>query len=214
MRIITFIILILSGYSLGLGQSSANLQTMLETEQLLDRLGYWIVKVDGRVDASTRHAITAFQKVEGRKRTGKLSVADLELLRNAASPEPRFKTGALHVEVDLTRQVLFVVDASGTVTHILPVSSGNEKRYFDQGKWQIAHTPRGKFWIVRKIDGVRQASLGALYYPNYFYEGVAIHGSNSIPAYPASHGCVRIPRFSDRAFSRMVKVGTEIFVYG
>jgi lipoprotein-anchoring transpeptidase ErfK/SrfK len=123
------------------------------------------------------------------------------------------QTGAVHVEIDLTRQVLFLIDAANQVTLILPVSSGNEKRYFDQGKWQVAHTPRGHFRIERKINGVRKAPLGNLYYPNYFHDGVAIHGSNSVPAFPASHGCVRIPRFADRSFSSMVSVGTEVFVY-
>jgi lipoprotein-anchoring transpeptidase ErfK/SrfK len=184
-----------------------------EIETLLSNLGYWIVKVDNQADASTRHAITAFQKVEGRKRTGILSAADIETLRFAAPPKARYQTAAPHVEIDLTRQVLFLTDAAGNVVRILPVSSGNEKRYFDQGKWQVAHTPRGHFRIERKINGVRKASLGNLYYPNYFHGGVAVHGSNSVPAYPASHGCVRIPRFADRAFSAMVRVGTEIFVY-
>lgn len=186
---------------------------MLQVETLLDNLGYWILKVDGKADASTRHAIMAFQKVEGRKRTGVLNAADLEALQFAQSPIARHNTGNEHVEIDLTRQVLFFVDASGRVIRILPVSSGNEKRYFDQGKWQIAHTPRGHFRITRKINGVRKATLGNLYYPNYFYEGVAIHGSNSIPSFPASHGCVRIPRFADKAFFQMTPIGMEVFVY-
>lgn len=186
---------------------------ILEAEKLLAGLGYWILKVDGKADASTRHAITAFQKVEGRKRTGVLSSADMEALRIASPPQARHMTGDLHVEIDISRQALFLVNADGAVTHVLPVSSGNEKKYFDQGKWQIAHTPRGRFRIERKINGVREASLGSLYYPNYFYGGVAIHGSTSIPAFPASHGCVRIPRFADRLFFGMVRVGTEVFVY-
>lgn len=186
---------------------------MLEVETLLSSLGYWIVKVDGVADPSTRHAITAFQKVEGLKRTGRLSAADLESLRFASPPKAKFQTGAAHVEIDISRQVLFLTDSSGKIVRILPVSSGNEKKYFDEGKWQIAHTPRGHFRILRKINGVRKASLGNLYYPNYFHGGVAIHGSNSVPPFPASHGCVRIPRFADRAFFGMVHLGMEVFVY-
>jgi lipoprotein-anchoring transpeptidase ErfK/SrfK len=186
---------------------------LLEIETLLSDLGYWILKVDGVADASTRHAMTAFQKVEGRKRTGVLSAADLEALHFAKAPRAKFQTGAAHIEVDISRQVLFLADSAGTVVRILPVSTGNGARYFDQGKWQVAHTPRGEFRIERKLNGVRRASLGNLYYPNYFHGGVAIHGSNSIPPYPASHGCVRIPRFADRAFSAMVHVGMEVFVY-
>lgn len=188
-------------------------RSTLEVETLLSNLGYWVLKVDDVADASTYHAITAFQKVEGRKRTGKISAADLEALRFASKPPARFQSGAAHVEIDITRQVVFLVDASGIVMRILPVSSGNEKRYFDQGKWQVAYTPRGHFRIERKINGVRKASLGSLYYPNYFYGGVAIHGSTSVPPFPASHGCVRIPRFADRAFFALVPIGTEVFVY-
>jgi lipoprotein-anchoring transpeptidase ErfK/SrfK len=179
---------------------------------LLSALGYWITKVDGVADSSTRHAIVAFQKVERRKRTGVLNDAELRAMRGAASPQPR-STGERHLEIDLTRQVLFLVNESGVITHILPVSSGNEKKYFDQGKWQIAHTPRGNFRITRQIDGVRRAPLGALYYPSYFSGGVAVHGSNSVPVYPASHGCVRIPNFAARDLLKMVPVGTPVSVY-
>ena len=186
---------------------------LLTAERLLSDLGYWVIKVDGKADASTRHAIMAFQKVEGRKRTGRLTAADLRALRSAQRPVARYLNRPAHLEIDLKRQVLFMVDDSGIVARILPVSSGNEKKYFDQGKWQVAHTPRGLFQIERKINGVRKASLGDLYYPMYFSAGAAIHGSNSIPSYPASHGCVRIPRFADQALFKLVKIGTDVFVY-
>ena len=186
---------------------------LLEAEQILSGLGYWVLTVDGKADASTRHAITAFQKVERLKRTGTLNGGVLEKLRFASRPAARFNTGHAHVEIDITRQVLFLTDALGMVVRILPVSTGNEKRYFDQGKWQIAHTPRGAFKIKSKINSVRHAPLGDLYYPNYFHGGVAIHGSLSIPPTPASHGCVRIPRYADKAFSGLVWVGMEVFVY-
>jgi peptidoglycan hydrolase-like protein with peptidoglycan-binding domain len=186
---------------------------MLEAETLLSKLGYWIVKVDGRADASTRHAIMAFQKVEGRKRTGALSAADLKVLRGAQRPEPRYPTATPHIEVDLVRQVLFYVDETATVKRILPISSGNGKRYRDEGMWKIANTPTGLFNVGRKINGVRQSSLGALYYPSYFLGGIAIHGSNSIPPYPDSHGCIRVPRFADRALFRMIKMQMEVYVY-
>jgi lipoprotein-anchoring transpeptidase ErfK/SrfK len=142
-----------------------------------------------------------------------MKAGDLEALNSAKRPEARHNTGVRHVEVDISRQVLFLVEGDGTVKLVLPVSTGNEKKYLDKGKWQIAHTPRGQFEIERKINGVRKASLGNLYYPSYFYGGVAIHGSPSVPVRPASHGCVRIPRFADQAFFKMVKIGTEVYVY-
>src|SRR5262245_35602256 len=99
--------------------------TNLEVEQRLSDLGYWITKVDGKRDDSTRQAIIAFQKVERRKRTGVLSASDMELLQSASKPTPKY-TGDTHVEVDISRQVLFYVGADGTVERILAVSTGNE----------------------------------------------------------------------------------------
>lgn len=210
--ILVVLIICGSGNGFQIFAQSKSAKQLLEAERLLSNLGYWIIKADGVKDASTYHAIVAFQKVERRKRTGVLTADLLQAMQNASRPSPRF-SGAAHIEIDITRQVLFLVDANGSITHILPVSSGNEEKYFDQGKWQIAHTPRGEFKIERRINGVRKASLGSLYYPNYFYQGVAIHGSNSIPVKPASHGCVRIPRFADQAFFNMVWLKMDVYVY-
>ncbi len=184
-----------------------------EAEKLLAERGYWIIKVDGVKDASTYHAITAFQKVEGRKRTGVLTGNELTALRNSARPAAAVQNGTAHIEIDLKRQVLFLVDENNLVTRILPVSSGSGKRYFEDGKWQIAVTPLGDFQITRQIKATRYAPLGSLFHPNYFVGGVAVHGSDSIPFSPASHGCVRIPHFASTEFSDLVSVGMPVHVY-
>ncbi len=187
-------------------------ELIYQTEKLLSERGYWITKVDKIKDSSTYHAIAAFQKVENRKRTGVLNIREFEAIRNAERPKPVY-VGAKHIEIDLNRQVLFLVDENDVVTHILPVSTGNGKAYYENGKKQIAYTPRGIFKITRQIKGIRKAPLGTLYHPNYFYNGVAIHGSDSIPFYPASHGCVRIPRFSAKDFSDLVTIGLLVVVH-
>ena len=54
-------------------------QEILEARELLDQLGYWVnVDVTGN-DVSLRHALIAFQKTEGRGRTGVLTIEELEL---------------------------------------------------------------------------------------------------------------------------------------
>ena len=183
-----------------------------EAEQILSSLGYWITKVDGRPDDSTRQGIIAFQKVEGLKRTGVLDAKILTALRLASRPEAKHK-GEAHVEIDITRQVILLVNDEGVVTRVLSTSTGNGERYFSQGKWQKAYTPRGTFKIQRQIKGHRKAPLGTIYYPSYFNGGIAIHGSNSIPVTAASHGCARIPRFADKQFVELVKVGMPVYVY-
>ena len=198
----------------GEGESGAEMKAARnkEAEELLSNLGYWITKVDGRSDDSTRQGIIAFQKVEGLKRTGVLDDKVIRALRLADRPVAKH-AGPAHVEIDISRQVIFLVDDSGAVTKVLSTSTGNGERYFSEGKWQKAYTPRGTFKIQRQIKGVRVAPLGTIYYPSYFNGGIAIHGSNSIPVTAASHGCARIPRFADKQFVEMVKVGMPVYVY-
>jgi N-acetylmuramoyl-L-alanine amidase len=187
-------------------------QDILEAEQLLANLGYWTGPVDGQFDAASRYALVAFQKVEGRERSGRLTAAELQALRTAARPTP-METGYAHVEADLSRQVLFVVDDGGTVTRVLPISSGSGEEFTSEGWTRRAVTPTGRFKVYRKVDGWRKAPLGSIYYPNYFLSGVAIHGSPSIPAKAASHGCIRIPVYAAKEFSEITPNGTVVIVH-
>ena len=202
------------------GSASANTETgneqnrarVNEAETLLASLGYWVVKVDGVTDASTRQAVIAFQKAEGLKRTGVLNDDLLARMRAAARPTAR-NAGEAHVEIDLARQILLLVDDAGQVSRVLAVSTGSGEWYVSEGKRQKAVTPTGEFKITRQIKGNRKAPLGTIYYPSYFHEGWAIHGSNSIPVTPASHGCARVPRFAEKELSNLLHVGMPVYVY-
>lgn len=187
-------------------------QEKLEAEQRLWDLGYWAGRVDGQFDSDSRHALIAFQKVEGRSRTGKLTHEELNALRTAVRPQPRHRRYP-HVEIDLARQVLFLVDETGEVARILPVSTGNGELYMDQGKIHRARTPTGTFKVLRKIKGWRLSSLGLMYYPNYIFNGIAIHGSFSIPTRPASHGCIRVPMYAAKELSSLLPIGIEVIIY-
>ena len=187
-------------------------QEKLEAEQRLWELGYWAGPVDGKFDSDSRHALIAFQKVERRARTGRLTLDELNALRAATRPQPRHGRYP-HAEIDLERQVLLVVDESGEVTRILPVSTGNGKLYMDHGQIHRARTPTGTFKVLRKIKGWRLSSLGLMYYPNYVFNGIAIHGSFSIPTKPASHGCIRVPLFAAKELSSLLPIGIEVLIY-
>ncbi|HXO43694.1 MAG TPA: peptidoglycan-binding domain-containing protein, partial [Thermoanaerobaculia bacterium] len=90
----------------------------------LTELGYWAGAASGPWDATWRHALIAFQKVEWRKPTGVLTRAEWDAMLPTNPPAPR-ETGPAHIEVDLARQVLFMVDDAGVVSHILPISTGS-----------------------------------------------------------------------------------------
>jgi len=182
-----------------------------EAESKLSELGYWTGPVDGRLDEATRSALIAFQKWEGRAITGKLTVAELEAIRHAAPPKPR-DLGYAHVEVDVERQVLMLIDEEGAVK-VLPVSTGSDKEFPDQGQMSVAYTPRGRFVVYDKTYGWENGDLGSVYYANYISGGVAIHGYLTVPTTPASHGCIRIPMFAAREVSRLLPVGTIVLVY-
>jgi N-acetylmuramoyl-L-alanine amidase len=183
-----------------------------EAERRLSEMGYWTGPVDGAVDSITRTALIAFQKWEGRKITGRLTREELEAIRNAAAPQPR-DTGYKHVEIDVDRQVLSLIDDDGTIVRIVPVSTGSGRRYNEKGNRGLAYTPKGRFRIYGKVSGWKRSPLGLLYYPNYFSDGLAIHGNPSVPSEPASHGCIRVPMFASRAISQMLPVGTIVIIY-
>jgi lipoprotein-anchoring transpeptidase ErfK/SrfK len=193
-------------------QRVASKSEILESKQLLSELGYWLGPLNGKMDAASRSALIAFQKLERREITGRLTDQELEALRHANRPKPR-ETGYAHIEVDLTRQVLLVIGEDSAVTRILPVSSGNGKEFTSEDWTRQAVTPTGRFKVHRKLDGWRKSPLGLMYYPIYYLSGVAIHGAKSVPTYPASHGCIRIPMFAAQELNEMTPIGTVVLVY-
>lgn len=182
-----------------------------EAEQRLTELGYWTGPVDGIFDAGSRSALIAFQKWEGRPVTSKLTLAEIEAIRAGGGPKAR-ETGYEHVEVDVDRQVLLIINEAGGV-RVLPVSTGSGKPFVVDGQSSVAYTPRGRFVVYDKTYGWEDGVLGSVYYANYITGGVAIHGYETVPTTPASHGCIRIPMFAAREVSKLLGLGTIVLVY-
>ena len=159
-----------------------------------------------------RPGLIAFQKYEGRKVTGQIHRDDFDAIMNAHAPRAK-DLGYKHVEVDLDRQVLLATDDEGIVKKVLPVSTGSNKQYNEKGMSGLAYTPRGRFRIYAKIAGWRKSPLGLLYYPNYFSDGLAIHGNSSVPDTPASHGCIRVPNSAAIELYKQMPVGTIVLIY-
>jgi peptidoglycan hydrolase-like protein with peptidoglycan-binding domain len=186
----------------------------LALEQRLSDLKYLVGKVDGTFDASTRHGVIAFQKVEGLNRSGIGDAATMARLATASTPAPKYSNPANHLEVDIPRQTVFVV-RGGAVSAILPTSTGSNKNFTNGGWTRRAITPNGRFTVIRKINGMRISPLGELYKPSYFNGGIAFHGNGAVPTYPASHGCVRLPMgFADWFFNEAAPIGQVVFVHG
>lgn len=100
------------------------------------------------------------------------------------------------VEVDLSEQLMKVYDPGNPVPVLVShASSGSGIAWSNEEFSGSSVTPRGDFKIQRRIRGWRESSLniGRLYNPLYFVGGIAFHGATSVPLYPASHGCIRLP---------------------
>ncbi|MDQ4067931.1 MAG: L,D-transpeptidase [Actinomycetota bacterium] len=117
-----------------------------------------------------------------------------------------------HLEIDISEQVLIEV-VGGEVVAAMPVSTGSGEDYWFDGGWWDGETPRGWFEIYAKDPGWAKGGLGWLYNAMYFDGGFAIHGSTSVPDYPASHGCVRVTLADADALFERIPVGTPVFVH-
>ena len=141
----------------------------------------------------------AFQKYYKLKATGSISPGTAYLLEMIDTPASALSKEGTLAEVDKQRQLLFIVE-DGRTTAVLNASTGDDREYEEPDANSpgvivrgVALTPEGTFVIDReRPDGWWIGDLGQIYRPKYFKGGVAIHGSSSVPAYPASHGCVRV----------------------
>ena len=145
----------------------------------LARLGY-VVGRPGLYDPRTARAVLAFRKETGMARTA-IASADVfsRLARGGGAFPVRFPGHGKHVEADLSRQVIALIRGA-SVERIYPVSSGKPS----------TPTIRGHFRIYLKTPGTNAKGM---YMSSYFIGGYAIHGYPSVPVFPASHGCIRVP---------------------
>jgi N-acetylmuramoyl-L-alanine amidase len=174
-----------------------------ELAQRLRALHYAIPPSSGSFDSQLLQSVYAFQKAQGLPRTGVVDAAFWTRLEQSPLPRPRYRWPSAHIEVDKARQILLLV-RNGQIVLISPVSTAGIPGYY---------TPVGRFAIFRKVPGYDPSPLGVLYKPMYFYAGYAIHGNPSVPPYPASHGCIRVPNFVIERLYSSEPYGEAVYVY-
>jgi len=168
-------------------------------QRQLKALGY-VPGRRGTYDARTSRAVLAFRKVSRLART---STADRAVMRRMANGGGHFKIRfpghGKHVEADISRQVLALID-DGKVQRIYPTSSGKPS----------TPTVLGHYRFYSKTPGFNSHQM---YFSNYFIGGYAIHGYYDVPTYNASHGCLRIPNPDAYSVYQWVRIGDRIDVY-
>jgi hypothetical protein len=111
----------------------------------------------------------------------------------------RYPGAGKHVEAPLSKQVIVFADGDKPVA-IYPVSSGTSS----------TPTVTGHFEFIRTEPGYNSHGM---YYSFYFYGGYAIHGYESVPNYPASHGCLRTFIADQPEIYNRINFGEDIFIW-
>lgn len=153
-----------------------------DLQQLLADLGFMArTGVTGVPGDETATAVLAFEKWQGLPRDGVLDPAVAASLARATRPEPFGRKEGRRVEILLRRQVaLQIVD--DRVERVFHISSGAG-----------GATPIGSFRVYRK-ERLSWSVPFSTWMPwaSYFTGGIALHEYWPVPAYPASHGCIRM----------------------
>jgi peptidoglycan hydrolase-like protein with peptidoglycan-binding domain len=166
----------------------------------------YAIAVTGRYDDATRRAVIAFRKVNRMKRVGNASRAVFSMAATGRGGfRPRHR-GAAHVEGDLTRQVLALVNRGGRLFKVYMTSSGRRG----------LTTPAGVHTFYRKQAGWNSSGmLDSAYFTHASgpRTDCAIHGYFVVPIWNASHCCFRVPIPDARKIFNWVRIGQRIYVY-
>jgi lipoprotein-anchoring transpeptidase ErfK/SrfK len=157
----------------------------------------------GCYDYRTMQAVTAFQGWRRLGRDGVAGPATIRALKTANIPKPWSRRHVLHVEVHKGRQVLLIVGSLGKVQRAIHVSTAAPGHV----------TPDGHFHVYAKYR-MSWSNLFHVWLPwaSYVVGGIAMHEFASVPPYPASHGCIRIPSPDARWVYRKTPVGTPVTI--
>jgi peptidoglycan hydrolase-like protein with peptidoglycan-binding domain len=168
-------------------------------QRTLRSLGFPTAK-NGYFGRSTARAVLAYRKTNFMGRSG---YANRRVFRGIFRRRGRFKLrypgAGRHVEFDWSRQVLVLANR-GRARRVYHASSGKPS----------TPTVFGTFRFYRKEPGTNSHGM---VHSSYFIGGYAIHGYKSVPNYPASHGCIRVPIPNARSIFRAIHYGERIFVY-
>src|SRR5688500_16704916 len=183
------------------GAGTRGLKALLLQRGLL-RLGF-ATPVTGYFDGLTANAVNAFRKTNGLGRDGYATTTVYGMvLRGDGAYQLRYPssgTHGKHVEFDWSRQVLVLADR-GRPYRVYHTSSGTP----------VTPTVFGSFRFYRQDYGTNAKGM---VHSSYFIGGYAIHGYASVPNFPASHGCLRVPIPSALSIFNWIDVGDPIYTY-
>lgn len=158
--------------------------------------------VTGALDYRTSQALIAFQGWEGLARTGTVTGQTQLALFRARVPRPGARAPGRRIEIHRDLGVLLLIEHNEVVRAI----------HTSTGVGGI--TPSGDFRVYRKERYSWSVPFQVwMPWAAYFRGGIATHEYPDVPAYPASHGCVRLPAGEARRVYDFVEIGTPVNVF-
>jgi peptidoglycan hydrolase-like protein with peptidoglycan-binding domain len=178
--------------------------------------------VDGNYGQAMIFAIQAVQKIAGLDRNGRIGPAEKAALEGFQYPTPLHATAEPNrTEINIANQTITLYkDYQVALITTTSTASGETFCYITPKKaptqriCEVATTPNGRYTYYFFYNGWQDGDLGKLYNPYYFFKGRAIHGYDSVPAEPASHGCTRIPMHIAFYWHNLVNKGDPVYVDG
>jgi L,D-transpeptidase catalytic domain len=165
----------------------------------LAKLRYAVPRND-HYDAATGRAVMAFRKVNKMPRRYDADRRVVEqVLAGKGAFKPRHPRAGRHVEADISRQVLALIDGRRVVA-----------TYHTSTGAPATPTIIGSFRVYRKDVGAN--ALGMIH-SSYFIRGYAIHGYVDVPAFNASHGCLRVPIPDAWRIFTWIRHGDRVITY-
>jgi L,D-transpeptidase catalytic domain/Putative peptidoglycan binding domain len=156
--------------------------------------------VTGYYDDGTARAVLAFRKTNGLGRDGyAIKEVFAMLMRGQGAYRLRYPKAGKHVEFDWSRQVL-VLARGGRPYRTYHTSSGAP----------ATPTVFGSYRFYLQTPGTNSKGM---VHSSYFIGGYAIHGYPSVPSYPASHGCLRVPIPNAWSIFNWIDIGDPIYTY-
>ena len=183
------------------GAGERGVKVLLLQRGLL-KLGF-ATPVTGYYDGLTANAVNAFRKTNGMGRDGyAMSSVYAKVLRGEGAFKLRYPNSGdrgKHVEFDWSRQVLVLAER-GKPYRVYHTSSGTP----------ATPTVFGSYRFYRQSPGTNAKGM---VHSSYFILGYAIHGYASVPNYPASHGCLRVPIPNALSIFNWIDIGDPIQTY-